>query len=530
VKGKFSTARLSAKLGDRGVILAAVALALLPFLWKAFHIDDTVFVRIAEHILERPLAPYAFDYNWSTVPMSVWKLNLNPPLTSYLLAAVFLPLGVSEVGAHAAFLLLAVATAGLMYELAERWCRSAVPAVLACVLSPVFLVNATNVMADIPLLFFWLLAVWFVVTAEERGEPGRLWAAGAAIACAAMCKYFGGAAAPLLALYWRLKHGRWGAHSAGFLVPFAVLGAWCLYSYRETGLVHPLLAGVYSAGVERSFSGNAAAALSFLGGGLVWPVFALAQARKLKLWSRGITLAAFAAAWWAAGSGVGEGALRLHWAVMTLGGCFLIAAAAQGVEKPDAETVLLWTWLGGTLFFAVFVNWTVNARILLPAVFPATVLAMRALDPAKTRLLWIPAAAVGLFVAAADYGWAGAVRDNARELSRSETGRVFFVGHWGFQYYMEAGGATALDYRDPGLSTGDRLVMSLNNTSQRVLPASLSGRLGPPRYVDALNPLRTATIDNFHFRAGFYSALFGPVPYLIGSAYRYDRYQIGDVR
>ena len=510
------------------IVISATVLALAPFLAKAFHIDDTVFVRIAEQILKSPVLPYAFDYNWSTIPMSVWDLNLNPPLTSYLLAAAFLPFGVSEIAAHLLFLLLAVGSAALMFDLARRWCPTPKAAVLACVLSPSFLVNATNVMADIPLLFSWLLAVWFVVLAVERDEPVWLWAAGAALSCAAMSKYFGLAATPLVAVYWRMKVRRWSLHDTAFLMPIAVIAAWCLYSYFETGLIHPLSASRFAAGVERSFGENGAAVLTYLGGSFLWPVFALPFAVLLDRPRRIACLVVAVVAWLVVGRETG-GLVAAHWMLMTLGGCFLLVSAASSVKKADPETVLLSLWFGGTLFFCVFINWTVNVRILLPALFPATVLAMRGLKDDRLRWVWIPTAAVALFITAADYGWAGAVAEHARKHAKTESGQVHFIGHWGFQYYMEEGGAVALNYENPKMKAGDRLVMSLNNTFEPALPSSLRGRLGDAVLVEAVNPLQAATVDNFYHRAGFYSNAFGVIPYFIGSARFYDKYRIGAV-
>jgi hypothetical protein len=52
----------------RLAFLLVVVLALAPFLGKAFTIDDTLFLRVAEHALEQPLSPMAFTYTWAETP------------------------------------------------------------------------------------------------------------------------------------------------------------------------------------------------------------------------------------------------------------------------------------------------------------------------------------------------------------------------------------------------------------------------------------------------------------------------------
>ena len=45
-------------------VLAAVVL--LPFLGKAYTIDDPIYLREAQHLLTDPLHPMAFEMVWST--------------------------------------------------------------------------------------------------------------------------------------------------------------------------------------------------------------------------------------------------------------------------------------------------------------------------------------------------------------------------------------------------------------------------------------------------------------------------------
>src|SRR5689334_15799338 len=92
------------------VIGALLLAALVPFLGKAIHIDDSLFVWSAEHILKDAVKFYGFDVNWTgtSIPMSVE--NCNPPLQSYLLAGVVALFGTSEIAMHAVMVCVALAT------------------------------------------------------------------------------------------------------------------------------------------------------------------------------------------------------------------------------------------------------------------------------------------------------------------------------------------------------------------------------------------------------------------------------------
>src|SRR5262249_53744190 len=79
--------------------LVIIVLALGPFLDKAFTIDDTVFLRVAEHALVEPLAPTAFSYTWTYDPEPVTAQLSSGPVGGYLLVPTMLA-GGAEWVAH----------------------------------------------------------------------------------------------------------------------------------------------------------------------------------------------------------------------------------------------------------------------------------------------------------------------------------------------------------------------------------------------------------------------------------------------
>ena len=87
----------------------ATVLVLLPFIGKPFHIDDPLFVWVAQHIQSHPLDPYGFNVNWYGFDQPLWDITKNPPFACYYLALFGSAFGWSERVLHAALLLPAMA-------------------------------------------------------------------------------------------------------------------------------------------------------------------------------------------------------------------------------------------------------------------------------------------------------------------------------------------------------------------------------------------------------------------------------------
>jgi 4-amino-4-deoxy-L-arabinose transferase-like glycosyltransferase len=527
----------SAPFFDRETSLAmlATAAALAPFLNKAYHIDDTIFLRMARQILAHRFSPFDFQYNWTVTPVPAWAMYLNPPLDSYFLAAVGAVVREREFWTHLAFLPFAAACAALMLKLSRRFCGNARAAACLCLVSPAFFVSATNVMADVPLLAFWLAAVYWTVEAAEPGRERLLWAAGTAAAAAAMTKYFGLALVPLALVYWTVKTRRATPHLAAFLLAPAAVALWSLYSWPRAGFLHPLGSAAFGWETARDWRLSAAAAAAFLGGGAAWP---LALAPVWARAGRGARTALGLAALAALAAGLHVPAARAECAEMAFAGILLGATALAGAaSRPDPESLLLLLWLSGTVAFAGLFNWTVNERALLPAFFPAAALTIRWLESRESGRLWLrrwpwaaaPAFALSFLLALADQGHAGAARDFAASRVRPLVAAgvpVRFIGHWGFQYYMEKAGAEAFDYAHPALPPGARLCVSLNNTATLPTPEPLRSSLIREAAIPYPNGWDVQLTDVQGESAGFYGSVFGAAPYSFGRGLTSDIFLI----
>jgi 4-amino-4-deoxy-L-arabinose transferase-like glycosyltransferase len=172
----------------------------MPFLGKAFNVDDTLFVWVAKHIVQYPTDPFGFTVVWSSHSELMWNVIKNPPGAAYLLALAGSWAGWSEHILHVEFLAVALIVVLAVYHLGLQMTRLPAIAALATLAAPGFLVSATSVMCDVPMLAIWLSAIisWRKGMREEK----PLWLAysGILIGVCALTKYFGASLVVLLLL------------------------------------------------------------------------------------------------------------------------------------------------------------------------------------------------------------------------------------------------------------------------------------------------------------------------------------------
>jgi 4-amino-4-deoxy-L-arabinose transferase-like glycosyltransferase len=465
----------------RWTLMLLTSAALGPFLAKPFNLDDPLFVWLAQQVQTHPGNPFGFDVNWYGRLSPMWAITDNPPLAGYYFALAGNIFGWSEIGLHWAGLLAALAVILGTHRLALRLSGQPLLAAGAVLSAPVFLASAGTVMCDVLMLAFWIWAVAYWVEGLEDDRPLKIFVAGLLVALALLTKYFGVALIPLLAAHGVLQKRRLGGWTAGLLIPLAALGAyeWLTLDRYGHALFSTAAGFAASAQGELGFSKltSGLIALAFTGGGMASALFlapSLWRARTMAtiiggtavlagaLFGSGLLLHKYPAL--ASPAARTEVSLQLFfWAV---GGVLVLAlAAAAAWRNPrDPRSWLLTLWVAGTFVFAAFANWTVNGRSLLP-MLPAVgiLLARRWQHAGKLRPRALAAgvtasALLALLVAQSDFQLAVAVRRSAQE-SMARYGQnqaaVWFEGHWGFQYYMEKLGATAVDNKHSAQHPGN---------------------------------------------------------------------------
>ena len=502
--------------------------------------DDPLFLWIGRQIQAHPANPYGFSVNWYGYEAPISEVAKNPPLASYYLAFLASAFGWTEAALHIGFLLPAAGAALAVYFLARELCAHPLLAALSAVFTPVFLVSSTTVMADVPLLACWTWAVYFWVRGLRLGSQGSLALAGCFVALAALSKYFGIFLIPLLAVYALAKRRGPGWELAHLLLPAALLGVYQLATKAAYG--HGLLldAFAYATQYESQFGrwslAKAVVGLTYLGACMSIVLCFAGQLWSMRGWMLGLAIAAAAAlaiglvgsiGHWPLPAGTGPWVALQVGLWMSVGAGVLALAVGDFARRRGAEELLLLVWSVGTAIFAIFGNWSTNGRVLLPVVPAVAILLVRRLEErgvlvtsTGARGVWISLAAgavLSLAVAAADAGIAGSAREAARDIGAGRAGShrtIWFEGHWGFQYYMEAQGAHALVVNRSSLSVGDALILPRNNTNV-FWPAPPWARhvetrtYRSPRWLSTMSPA---------LGAGFYTDYWGPLPFAFGPA------------
>ena len=166
-------------------------------------------------------------------------------------------------------------------------------------------------------------------------------------------------------------------------------------------------------------------------------------------------------------------------------------------------------------------NYVIAARFLLLVLPPMGLLVAYLMEKGsllkKMNKKFIYAGCVVIFlitllIAHSDYCFArsGKVFSNTIRQSMPDK-KIWFVGHWGFQYYMEKKNCKALDFNQASLEEGDVIIMPIPNTTRH--PEILDKIAEHDRvYVN-----KDRGIFSIMHKAGFYYHRFGPLPYAPGA-------------
>ncbi len=525
---------------DRLLICIVVIACLLPFVAKPFHVDDPMYLWAAQQITSDPFDFYGFDVNWYGYSAPMYEINKNPPLVSFYLAAVGSLLGWSEAALHLGMMLPALALMLGSYALASRLCRSPLLASLAAWLTPVALVSSTTLMSDVLMLSLWVWAAFLWLRGLETRRAADLVGAALLMGLCPLAKYFGLALLPLLATYAFLRERRVSAWAWVLLIPLGIVAgydrylAW-RYDWSPLGDAASYALRLQSLAPFSLFE-QGLVGLLFIGGGLLTTaLFApwLQSRRGLAAWAvalglslAGVPLLETLGAFPLSDAGGARWLVVAHVSIFGLAGAGLVLLAArEPLRERSPEAILLALWLLGVWFFCSFTNWTPTARAVLPMAPAAGILLARALErrsggrsvDADPWLALPLLAGLGLALAVAygDLRSAGSAREAAEALVErhgQSAARLYFQGAWGFQHYMEAGGAARIDLYDTSIRPGDLIATpggaaNLVELDPRAVRTLEQTEFPSSSWVATMSP---------PVGAGFYAGLRGPLPFAFG--------------
>lgn len=565
-------------LSPRAFLILLVIASYLPFLNQAFHIDDRIYLEVADHILKEPLFPYGYSPVFEGLISPDAASHSHLPLISYYLAAVKLLTGSEQEWVyHLAFLgFPLLATLGF-YELAQRYVRFPGAAASLLVIAPGFYVLSHTLMTEVPLLAFWILSLSrFLRVVSGEGSRADWWICAVSLLAASFISLVSGILILLMTVYWFFTRGSKGRGGSSSTVPLLLLLpvllwlVWYLFSYFHYDRL--VLANTARHIIKRGgFSWNVVVenGLSFilhLGGVMLFPL-ALWIALAGKIIARVVGLIFLLCfvpfyVWFSDWSDKQiflfalffSSGLLVVWEV----GSTLTALWRSRVGWPGTPSdsqcygrvLLLCLWFLAILAVCLFLYYSGSVRYSLLVSPPVILLWMIALERRVTdsyflrNLVWLAVVVTGgysVVISSADYQFAQVYRTVAREIFQDYTSdgtvkgapgtpsrRVWFTAEWGFRYYLEKAGARILPRTKAGPSAGDIIVKPyLASPWSTLYDPSEYTYLLEQRYAQLKSPLR---ILDFTSRAGFYSTGWGILPVSLTEGEPWEWFNVFQVR
>jgi hypothetical protein len=462
----------------RSLLLLACLFVLLDCA-KPLVIDDAAYYYYARQMAGHPLDPYGFAMLWWNRPLTANEV-LAPPVFPYWWSLAIRLLGDSPLLWKLWLLPVSLLFVWALHDCFRRFAHGLeVPLTWMTVLSPAIL-PGFHLMLDVPALALSLTAVVVFLRACDRDSAALAALAGLVAGVAAETKYTG-FLAPAVMLLYALLHGRLRLWPLAALLAVQVFVSWEFLTALLYGQSHFLGALRDSQQTLLQKAGLWAALLGILGT-VAPPVLLLGLAAlRAPRWLVGaggvlalsayLSTACVAWSWQLAYVPFVEDKnlpLEVPLELPVFGGLGLVLFGVLAVAAWRLCRLPPWHFPGWRRWFLQRASWFLvlwlglevagffaltpfpAVRRVLGVVVVATLLAGRLAArsgraPGRTHLIHGIAgfsAAVGLAFAALDFweGWTEkSLVERAAACVRAEDpdGTVWFVGHWGFQFYAE---------------------------------------------------------------------------------------------
>ncbi len=222
-----------------------VLMTMLPFLSRAYFVDDFYFVTIARGIIDHPLRPYDFRSDDAVKGAIGWEKGqrprmVNPVLFHYYLAGIMKLFGDASWTLRASTILFSLTSVASMYFLGKRFVREPLfPASLMAV-TPDFWLTSYSLLIDSALIAFMLGSLWAFFASFDRRKTALVLVSGLLMGLTMLVKYVG-ALVLVLAFFWQMIDPKRRSWTAGYLAyPAAalVMLLWGLWNRATYGQMH----------------------------------------------------------------------------------------------------------------------------------------------------------------------------------------------------------------------------------------------------------------------------------------------------
>jgi hypothetical protein len=458
---------------------------------KPLQIDDAAYACYARQMAHHPLDPYGFALFWYNEPLPANEV-LAPPVLPYAWAAARRLLGEHPLLWHLSLLPWAGLLVSSLHGLVKRFAPGQEELFTAVIILSPALLPSFNLMLDVPALALALTALLvFVRSVDAPSLTGAAWA-GLLAGLAMQTKYTAVSSMTAMLLYSALRR-RWVEGLVAGLVAAQVFITWELLTALLYGRSHFLLALGEDEGGWRARLTLLPFLASHLGGlapGLFLLALAVLGAGRRSLGAAagvvalGYALIAlldmrFTSPDYVSPRGVDGAPVLVEWQLaepifylFSAAGAVALALvvrrllAGDDAEGGRRDTLFLLLWLGlEVVGFAFLTPFPAARRVVGVFVVLAILVARLAsveevaarfhraggkdgtfstCHPSAVRVLAAGSIGLGLAFFALDWYDARAqpeaVEEAARWAREHGGGTVWFVGHWGFQFYAERAG------------------------------------------------------------------------------------------
>ena len=510
------------------------AVILLPHLGKAFTIDDTIFLFEARHAIQDPLHPTAFDIVWDEEVERVSQVVPSGPIQAWLLVPA-LQAADQERVAHG--IMLGVLWIGILaaVTLARRMGLDPGGMTMVGLLvasSPVVLGMAGTAMPDVTVMTLGTAGLERLVAWQQERRWHQVAAAVLLLALAPLARSHGlllFGVAGILLLWEKPVPSRWRDLLLR-LTPVVAAGVVMLAvvfvtrdSGPEAGNVISAAAGLSSKSTTR-LTKNLAAFLVHWVLTMTFAVPWVALRWREMVRSRWVVGAA------AVGIAVAAYVARtkgtnFFWTLVPvagLGAAALADALRDAWARRHVQEIALACWLLIGLVALPYVQ--LPAKYLVASAPAAAILV--ALVASRARGMFprvalgvtlVLGASLGVAIIRADAALSGMSKWAVEKLiaPRVAAGEnVWFVGHWGFQWYAENAGARPVSLSTQFPAAGDTVVVSAGSSPSDKILKRIRSDFPDAVPVDRLTDTsRGGRVMNVRRRTGFFSNGHGALPW-----------------
>ena len=465
------------KYNERNLLIGLWLFLTLINLNKAFHIDDTFHLEAAVQIAQDPLHPMSGSVNWNDTPHKISIYN-QPPLFFFFIAGFGSVFGYTELPLH---LLLSVFSFLALYYFQKitsmLHVQRAKILLILFALCPAFLVNQ-NLMVDIPLLACLLGAVYFLLKGISFQSLkcyawSMIW-----FSAGLLIKYSILPFAPLFALALLLNKQFKGL--VFLLLPTLALVVWSWWNYSEYGAMHFFDRPVHQLDFDQFFNFVAClGAISPFFVSLIYGTFPDKMVKFLLLTTCVLFLLCIVSSFfgWLSIEVINGSLNTIFLGVgFSIFGLIAVQAVSSVLKKKweytkTKEFVIFALMMGFALFMIVSPQFMASRHLLLVVPF-VLLFAHSLISKAGNTVNWLSislAFLLSLSMGISDWLYANYYRKMAAETASLIEGRVWGLGHWGWQWYSQKEGMRFYDSeKEIAVGLGDYLVFPVHVPKQPI--------------------------------------------------------------